>query len=727
MTVRRILLGLLVAAPIVLNAVALLPELRYPVPNVNDDAEHLLMARAASEALSAGRDPVDVWVPQLELGFPQFLYYQPLAHLTVAVIERALLGTMPLRTVFDLVRYLLLVLFPLTVLWSTRRMGLSASAAAVAAGAASLISGAYRYGFEYESYLWSGWGLFTQLFGMHLAFIALAALHRVLRDGRGVVAAGIACAALVLGHLIYAYMLGIGAVVLLVVHARRQTIRSRTVRSAGVALLAFALTAFFVVPFFTQAGYLNIDPYLERYKLDSFGAGPILGWLVSGDLFDHGRPPVLTALLALGIVVAGVRRDRVALGLAALGAVMLVLYFGRPTLGPLVDLLPLHEGLLLHRFIGGVDLAAIPLIGVGGGWLFDRAGSASPRRAMLVGTGILLAFTPVFGERWAAYAQNGRWLRETSAALAADNDLRAVLDRIAGGAPGRVYAGLRTNWGATLDFGLSFSSVKVFNVLADRGLDAVGPVYRGASLNSDLFFDFDDRSLGHYDLFDVDYVIAPPGVALPAALVPVLRTSRYILYVAPGGGYARYVEITGRLRVATQPELFAAERAFVLGDGPATARYLRFDYGAGAPVGGPSAIPGCPGGQIGSERPSGGRIELIATCDRSSALVLKITYHPNWQVTVDGVPTPTFMASPSYIGMALPPGRHQIVAEYRPTPLKLVLLGVAGLVLAVLGGTVVVRRRRERSEDAGRRRAGTDGRRGRLSAAGRDGAARAAE
>jgi len=60
------------------NAFALLPEVTVPVPNVNDDAEHVLFIQQASEALTNGQDPLDFWVPQLELGFPQFLYYQNL-------------------------------------------------------------------------------------------------------------------------------------------------------------------------------------------------------------------------------------------------------------------------------------------------------------------------------------------------------------------------------------------------------------------------------------------------------------------------------------------------------------------------------------------------------------------------------------------------------------------------------------------------------------------------
>ena len=51
-------------------------------------------------------------------------------------------------------------------------------------------------------------------------------------------------------------------------------------------------------------------------------------------------------------------------------------------------------------------------------------------------------------------------------------------------------------------------------------------------------------------------------------------------------------------------------------------------------------------------------------------------------MTSDGVVIPTFMVSPSVIGVSLPPGSHTVVAEYRSTPMKTPLLIMGGVVLA---------------------------------------------
>ena len=65
----------------------------------------------------------------------------------------------------------------------------------------------------------------------------------------------------------------------------------------------------------------------------------------------------------------------------------------------------------------------------------------------------------------------------------------------------------------------------------------------------------------------------------------------------------------------------------------------------------------------------------------ASTVVLKMTYHPNWRVAIDGREVRPFMVSPSFIGFAVPAGSHQVSAAYRSTTLKTVLLGLGGCAL----------------------------------------------
>ena len=150
-----------------------------------------LFIRNAAEAIATGANPLDHWVPQIELGVPQFLFYQHLAPLTVVGLERLTIGAISLFDWFNLVRWTLMVAFPLPVFWSMRRMGFSPIAAAISASVASLLSADGLYGFEFDSYVWRGWGLFTQLFAMHLSFVVLALAYRAVRTGRGLALAAL--------------------------------------------------------------------------------------------------------------------------------------------------------------------------------------------------------------------------------------------------------------------------------------------------------------------------------------------------------------------------------------------------------------------------------------------------------------------------------------------------------------------------------------------------------
>jgi Bacterial membrane protein YfhO len=694
-------LALMVLVPIGFNAVTLWPEVSRPVPSLNDDAVHYLMIQRASEALATGENPVDHWVPEIELGFPPFHYYQHLPHLTVVFLHRLLAGRVELLTVFNLVRYLILLGFPLIVYWSMRRMEFSIVAAAVGAAAASLLSGDGRYGFEYGSYIWRGHGMYTQLWAMPLSFVTLACLDRLVTKGQGYVAAVVACSALAFSHLIYAYMMVISAVVLLVVGLSRSNAVPRLARLVVAGGLAGIISSYMSIPFVLDKAYLSMTPYLQRWKWDSFGAHDILEWLADGDLLDAGRLPVLTVLLALGVGAAVFARTRPArVGLTLL-VVWLLLYFGRVTWGRLADLLPMHEGLLLHRFMGGVHLAVILLIGLGGEWLW-RGLTPVPERWRMVPVAVivLVLLVPALQERGSYYSLNTQWIDRTRRAIEADGDARAVLAALRELPPGRTFVGLRADWGKDLRFG----DLHFYDLLTYHRIAAATPPYSSWSLNADLIWHFDDHDHAHYEVFNVKYVVAPRGWSPPAFLRPIKKTPRYLIYEATTTGYGEFAAVTRTARPESQTALFFQNRSWFQGPEPGAGKFVRNDFprgrdGSSARAGDVEASatgPDCVReGKITGERVSPGRIELHVECAAPSTLVLKMTYHPGWRVAVDGREAPAFMLSPSYIGVDLQPGAHLVSAEYRPPLLKTGLLAIGALTLLA---SIVFRRRLARLE-----------------------------
>src|SRR5919197_2189674 len=197
--------------------------------------------------------------------------------------------------------------------------------------------------------------------------------------------------------------------VALIAAESRRDIALRFARFATMGVPAAIATAWLWLPFLSQTAYAGVSPYLQREKYDSYGAGTILGWLASGDLFDHGRLPVITFMVGVGIVTAVLVRTTLARTVLALFAVWLVLYFGRPTLGDLVALLPMQDSLLIHRFIGSVEIFAIALIGIGAAGVADGVAAITPppRFAMatpaapvaIVGVAALALLAPAMAER----------------------------------------------------------------------------------------------------------------------------------------------------------------------------------------------------------------------------------------------------------------------------------------------------------------------------------------
>ena len=64
-------------------------------------------------------------------------------------------------------------------------------------------------------------------------------------------------------------------------------------------------------------------------------------------------------------------------------------------------------------------------------------------------------------------------------------------------------------------------------------------------------------------------------------------------------------------------------------------------------------------------------------------LILKQTFHPNWQILVNGKKQAAFPVFPFYIGIRLnSPGDYQIIATYKPSTFKTILL-VSGVLIFI--------------------------------------------
>ena len=679
---------LLVAAAVCWNLVSL-RALTIGVPYLNDSSMHEQMVRFATAQLRAGHLPLTSWFPFLGEGSPQFLHYQSLP----AILTGALgLLTGP-DVAFRWSLYLLLSLWPISVYLSARAFGAGRPAAAASAAMSPFLFSATGVGYEQHAYVWTGYGVWTQLWASWTLPLAWGFSWRAIRDGRGYFKAVLFTALTAALHFETGYLALSVLLVWPLVAGRPLVARLR--RAAvllGGSLLA---TAWVIVPLFDQRTWAAVnEPFQHTGLVNGYGAGHVLDWLISGQLLDFGRLPVVTVFAALGFGLAWLAwsSDANARALLVALAVCLLLAFGRTTFGSLVDLVPGSGDIFFRRFMMGVQLAALLLAGRGAAWLaagcVRQLEARVPRwRPGLSAAAVLVAAIAVLAPAW---LQLGAYDRHDSAAIQAqrhaDNTQGTDLDRLItvinrdGG--GRTYAGMPSNWGQDFTVG----AVPVFKYLESRDVDEVGYTLRTASLMTDPEYYFDERNPSDYRLFGIDYLILPTGSRPPVPARLELRAGPYSLWTLPaGGGVLHAGTIVGGLTanrsdIGTRSVPLLNSRLARAGD------YLRVAYGQ--PGGPEPRLPqpsrATPAGTVLAESDKLGQGLTAASVRmrRAGVVVLSASFDPGWTATVDGRSQPTEMVAPALVATTVPAGTHRVVFRFRgwqDYPL-LFALGAAALV-----------------------------------------------
>lgn len=709
----RVAAILAVAAACAGPAALLFVQVRHPFPFLNDSVLHFGLIQALASAPERGQSLLDPWVPTWCSGFPVFHYYQSLPHFLVLGLWKLLGGALPLVQVFRLVEWLLLATFPVPVYLAMRRLGADRSAAAAAAVLAPLIKTNYLHGHDMESYVWQGLGQYTQVVGGWLFPLAVAWTASALRDGRAWTSAAVLLTATFLSHLALGTMAAMaGAVTALLVP---RNLPSRLLRLAAIGVVTGLATAWVLLPIVRDFAWYNISTLVPTWKYNSFGANTILPWLFRGEIFDFQRTvtaggrtigplPVLTLLVGAGFVLAAVRIRRPLEGtLLALFTFFLLLFFGRPTWGDLLRYVPLGSGFHYSRAIFPVHVLGVMLAGVFAGWAVRRL-AAVPRAGPGLAAGIaaLVLAAPAI-ERTTYLRWNAQLVRESAAGYAAEGaDLERALAVAAEDRFGRAYAGSGRPgqpWGGTFLVGW----VPVYAWFPMREMDALGYLYHMWSLNSDLQNDFRENAAGHYRALGVRRILAPEGLPVPPFAREIAREGRFRVLAVDGPGLVELVDAPWRVDVA-KANLSRVHRAWLRSPLPAASVHPRVHLSEEGPA--PSdpglagngvdfrfpafAPPPTPVGEILSLDRRGEDFAVRARVDRPGYLLLRMSFHPGWEAVVDGeVAAPTPLV-PSFVGVALDPGEHEVSLRYRPDPTRAPLLLFGATVLA---GAVFLGRR----------------------------------
>src|SRR5205807_4048072 len=392
-------------------------------------------------------------------------------------------------------------------------------------------------------------GVWTQLWGMWLLPLAWGLSWRAVDHGRNYALAALAIALTIACHFLTGYLALLVLVPFVLVDVSH--LRRRLVRAVAVAGGALLIASGVLVPLISEVAWSgNLQYYRGTFYFASYGAQRVLSWLFTGQLYDGGRLPIVSVLVGVGLVVciARMRRDTRARALVAVWLMSLVLYFGRPTLGPLLNLLPGGSDLPLHRYINGVHLAGLMLAGVGAMWLvrllIARFRRVVPRvnvaaaSAGIAVAGVALLF-PAWSQLAASNANGAELISTQQQADATDGANLAVLINVVKTAgDGRAYAGTKGNWGHVYTVG----DRPVYLELENADVDAIGSWLNTESISSDAEANFDERNLADYDLFNIKYLILPQDHPPPVPAFLLERSGRHTPWKVASSGYLEVVD-----------------------------------------------------------------------------------------------------------------------------------------------------------------------------------------
>jgi hypothetical protein len=708
MVISRLLLLVAIAIPFL----GLLPELVYPAPDINDGTFHLGVAKNTIAAVREGANPLDFWVPTWLNGFPLFQYYQPGPYLFITLLHILSAGTVSLLFIYRLITLLAIVAFPLANYRALRWLGFPALTASWGALFSTLISAHAKYGIEFESFTWSGWGLFTQLVALPFLPLVLAGGYRAIKEGKRTIGYAALFAMATLSHILYGYIAALSLIIIPFLELNSNVFRKCFTALLRFGMQSFGFVAFFVIPLMMYRAYHLKSLYDEASKFDSHGAKKILAWFLSGELFDAGRLPVLTCLIIAGLYLScrkWIEQKSHVHGWIVCGFVFwLFLYFGRATWGPLINFLPMSQGLHFERLSSGVHIFGIWLAAMAFGSMFRWALSFRTFLPRWVAGGLLCALIiPAVAERSQYLIQNTKNVQaEMKSNNAEQPYIGSILHLLREDPEGRVFAGHSGNWGSAYKVG----SVQVYQVLSAEAISTATHAPFSWSLSTDVGFQFSPNEWESYDLYNVRYLLTNQAWLIPPRSDLLLQSGPHRLFrikdIQPFSIVSLPVSVIGNkdttpyLLIAWAKSVWSRKSAHLQliygGEQPLGEKTLKmedlfhFSYEGGSGkltrnIFDPPDLfmtqpASPPSGSISDTFLSRQEARANIHLDSPGVILFKTTYHPNWQAELDGKKVSTMLLSPAFIGIQVPEGTHTLRMTYKSGWLKLILLlvGIMG-------------------------------------------------
>lgn len=235
----------------------------------------------------------------------------------------------------------------------------------------------------------------------------------------------------------------------------------------------------------------------------------------------------------------------------------------------------------------------------------------------------------------------------------------------------------------------------VYSWLPLHEMDALGYLHHMWSLNADMHDAFDERNPAHYRVFNVRRIVAPPEATMPSFATEIARFGRFRVLRVDGGGFLELVDAPYTINVSKR-KLSQVQREWLASELPGLGFFPVIRLAEeGPPI--PNGVDGdrfdvefpktqpfasLPGEILQAHR-HGEDFSAELRVDRPAHLLLKMSFHPGWRAKVDGRPAETVHLLPSFVGVALERGRHEVELTYDPGGSRTILALMGALVLVV--------------------------------------------
>jgi hypothetical protein len=706
----------LTAAAIALLAAGIPQYLGAGASYGDDSSSHFAEILHVADLLAARES--DFWFDGTNLGYPLFLAYQPAPAFVMGAVVAATRSFVSPLLVFRLSILGVWCLMPFAWYVGGRWLGLRRIEAVLFALFVLGMNDFRSFGLGLSSTLANG--LYTQAWGALFMPLALGSLYRrLLGREPGVARPAVLMALTLLCHVFLALYCGIAAASMVVVQREGLWRRARALVGAGT-WTALA-SAFWLVPFLVNLDYQGGLPWKHESE-NGYPPSSLLSWTFDGDFFDHGRLPWLTALFAIGLVLAWRRRARPLERWALLlFAVTFALLMGRTTWGTAYGSIPFHGELEVIRYLTGLQLCAALFAAWAAAAALDRlpdlteslsgpawltAERTRGAIATLLALGYLLGLHLHARTLLRTFDVSEPGYRGAVAHLSQDRGSR-FLSHARLGTASHFYLNLLASlsdrpqlqsfsrgYHDTLSlyyleyFDFSEAAFRLYNVgaaLVRRGRSKALPdSFHETWSGGDLAIFESDAAGGYFAFIRTPVTVVNDAkqarpllrrVSLPLFAMNVLpRVSREappaaawwrwlgddrVQYVSAAGDPPREASLDQLLREQIRNDENRPIRSTVIDE-----RVSQNEYAA-----------------------------VVDAVGGDERLLLKASFHPYWTATVDGSVAPVDLVAPNLMAISVPPGRHEVRFRYRNPRYQKLLFACSLAGALVYGGLCALRRR----------------------------------